>query len=148
MKIDSIRTTNTKATDKKKKAASTDSASAAFASLLSGASETTAPPSVTETIAPSDINPMLGLQEVPDDEISKKKALKHGKTTLDLLEDLRHQLLIGSIPLGTLQGLDRLVQQQRQYCNDPRLEAVLNEIEVRAAVELAKLEVAQNAPKY
>lgn len=146
MKIDSLGTTsNVKRTEKKKKTSS--AGSAAFAGLLSDVAESeevATPPAISESAALTDINPMLSLQEVPDDEVTRKQAMKHGRMSLDILEDLRHQLLMGTIPISTLEKLDGIIQKQRQNCNDPSLEAILYDIEVRAAVELAKLEVARH----
>jgi hypothetical protein len=57
---------------------------------------------------------------------------------LDLLDDIRVGLLEGRVPRGKLEGLLRMVQSRRDEVVDPRLSAVLDEIELRAAVELAK----------
>ena len=47
--------------------------------------------------------------------------------------------------MDDLERLKRAVAEERQGCDDERLEGVLNEIETRAAVELAKLERANRA---
>jgi hypothetical protein len=86
---------------------------------------------------------LLGLQEISEEEIQRQRALKKGRATLDALEQLRDQLLVGSVPMATLHKLERLVAEERAAGADPRLSAILDEIEVRAAVELAKLERAQ-----
>ena len=67
-------------------------------------------------------------------------AYHFGNRMLDLLDDLRHGLLRGAVPVSKLEGLLSLVRNQRDRIDDPRLAEVLDEIEVRAAVELAKLE--------
>ncbi len=60
---------------------------------------------------------------------------------LDRLEEIRVGLLTGSIPRDQLEALDRLVREQRGQVADPRLGEILDEIELRARVELAKLDV-------
>ena len=55
------------------------------------------------------------------------------------MEEIRHGLLLGMIPRAKLHALSQTVREQRQYVTDPRLGAVLDEIELRAKVELAKL---------
>jgi hypothetical protein len=58
---------------------------------------------------------------------------------LDKLEEIRLGLLLGTIPQSRLEQLAHLVRAQRELVNDPKLTAILDEIELRAAVELAKL---------
>lgn len=84
---------------------------------------------------------LLGAQEVDEREARRRKEVKRGKLTLDVLSNLRDALLIGSLPYSTIRQLEQLVAQERAETSDPVLSAILNEIEVRAAVELAKLEM-------
>jgi len=44
-----------------------------------------------------------------------------------------------------VEALARAVREQRALTDEPRLEGLLDEIETRAAVELAKLDVAAGA---
>ncbi len=84
---------------------------------------------------------LLGAQEVDERESRRRKAAKRGKLTLDILSNLRDALLMGSLPYSTLRQLERMVTEERDAVDDPVLMSILNEIEVRAAVELAKLEM-------
>ena len=84
---------------------------------------------------------LIGAQEVDEREARRHKAAKRGKLTLDVLSNLRDALLMGSLPYSTLRQLERLVTEERDAVDDPVLMSILNEIEVRAAVELAKLEM-------
>ena len=84
---------------------------------------------------------LLGLQEVSEDEVKKRKAVKKGRFTLDALSQLRDAMLMGSLPLSTLRNLEKLVAEERGTTTDPVLNAILDDIELRAAVELAKLEM-------
>jgi len=52
---------------------------------------------------------------------------------------VRLGLLAGTIPTDRLGTLLSAVKAQRDQTDDPRLEQILDEIELRAAVELAKL---------
>jgi hypothetical protein len=54
-------------------------------------------------------------------------------------------LLDGAITGADLDRLRRAVRDERSQTDDPKLEAILDEVEVRAAVELAKLERAGRA---
>lgn len=84
---------------------------------------------------------LLGIQEVNEEEVKKRRAVKKARFTLDALSNLRDALLMGSLPLSTLTNLEKLVEEERSATTDPALNAILDEIELRAAVELAKLEM-------
>lgn len=121
-------------------------AGSAFSSIIDSLTEgSSAAAPIAETPMLSGINPMLGLQEISDVEIARKQAIKRGKMTLDALDELRVALLIGSVPPHMLTQLEKLVREQRALAPDPQLAAVLDDIELRAAVELAKLEMATSA---
>jgi hypothetical protein len=46
---------------------------------------------------------------------------------------------MGTIPMAKLEALAQLVRAKREQIDDPKLIEILDEIELRAAVELAKL---------
>ncbi len=57
-----------------------------------------------------------------------------------MLDEVRDGLLAGGIPRGTLNRLATAVSRRQEGFADPKLQGVLDEIELRAWVELAKLE--------
>ncbi len=61
------------------------------------------------------------------------------------MDGLKLSLLDGEVDDAGLRRLTAAVREQREATSDPRLEAVLDQIEARAAVELAKLETALKA---
>ncbi|GER03003.1 hypothetical protein JCM17846_06850 [Iodidimonas nitroreducens] len=83
---------------------------------------------------------LLALQEMPDATAGRSKGLARAHDMLDMLEDVRKGLLMGAIPQSKLSQLSRLARDQRDGTLDPALSAILDDIEVRAEVELAKLE--------
>ncbi len=85
------------------------------------------------------VDTLLALQQAPDALTGRARARKRGEQLLDELEQIRLGLLMGRIPLAGLKRLSALLGQTRPPVEDARLEQVLAEIEVRAAVELAKL---------
>ncbi|MEE3627179.1 flagellar assembly protein FliX [Nitrospirillum sp. BR 11752] len=99
--------------------------------------------SVTGAQTAMAITPLLALQEVDDALNAKRKARQRAETLLDKLEELRLGLLAGTFPRERLQELVRMVQSRRDTVSDPRLQEVLDEIDLRAQVELAKFESAQ-----
>jgi hypothetical protein len=70
---------------------------------------------------------------------ARRRLVQYGEDLLDKLEELRHGLLLGAIPKEKLIALAQLVRSRRDHSADPHLAALLNEIELRVEVELAKL---------
>jgi hypothetical protein len=85
------------------------------------------------------VDGLFQLQEMPDALAQRRRAVQRGSTLLDRLDDLRLALLGGSLSQGQIAELQRVVASERGLVDDPRLLAVLDEIDLRAQVELAKL---------
>ena len=81
---------------------------------------------------------LLALQEEDGPETRRRKALKRGSGLLDRLEAVKVALLDGGDGASALHALARVASEQRQCDPDPGLQDVLDHIETRAAVELAK----------
>ena len=79
------------------------------------------------------------MQEVPTATDERSRGIKRGHDLLDRLDDIRYGLLTGSIPRERLLALRDAVATRRLVASDPRLGAILDEIDLRASVELAKL---------
>ena len=83
------------------------------------------------------IEALLALQAVEDPLFAKKKALRRGNALLDALESIKADLLLGRVSEGRLNQLMALVTQARER-GIAGLDHVLDDIELRARVELAK----------
>jgi hypothetical protein len=70
---------------------------------------------------------------------ARKRLYERGESILDRLNELRHGLLMGTIPRQRIIELAQLVRGKRDQVDDPLLAQVLDEIELRAEVELAKM---------
>ena len=90
--------------------------------------------------AVSSLEALIALQEVGGPLERRRRAVGRANTILAALEGLKLDLLEGQLTPGAMQALTRAVREQRSLTDDPRLEGLLDEIETRAAVELAKLE--------
>lgn len=99
-------------------------------------------PSRVSTAAPAasvtGLDAILALQAVGDFTESRRKSVARGRTLLDLLEDMKADLLIGRV---APERLDAMVQQLGAMRDraEPDLDALLDDIELRVRVELAKL---------
>jgi hypothetical protein len=86
------------------------------------------------------LDSILMLQGMDDSTQGKSKGLARGEQLLDLLDCVRDGLLAGGIPRAVLNKLAAAVTRRHDSFADPRLQDVLDQIELRAHVELAKLE--------
>ncbi|MCC5995749.1 MAG: flagellar biosynthesis protein FlgI [Oceanicaulis sp.] len=84
------------------------------------------------------IEALMALQGAEDFQAARRRATDRALSLLDVLDDLRLAILDGALPRETLERLMETVKTQRDATRDPRLEAALDEVEIRAAVELAK----------
>jgi len=84
------------------------------------------------------INGVLNLQEV-DDALSKEaKGKLRAEDLLDKLDDLKVDILCGSISITKLKHISKVVNDNKEETSDPKLNQILDEIDLRAQVELAK----------
>lgn len=114
------------------------SSGSGFAQALSQDTATTA---TNASTAVTTVDNLFMLQEVAEDLTGRRKAaVKRGDSMLDRLDDIRIALLTGSLPRGQLESLRRMAQERGDILNDPQLQSVLDDIELRVAVELAKLD--------
>ena len=86
------------------------------------------------------LDSILALQDMGDASDGRSKGLAHGEQLLDILDSVRDGLLAGGIPRTTLNRLAVAVTRRHDIFADPKLQDVLDQIELRAHVELAKLE--------
>ncbi len=84
------------------------------------------------------IDALIALQSVEEPTERRKKAVKRGRTALDVLDDLKLQLLSGSMDSNVVQRLRSAASDLKMSSGDPGLDSVLSEIELRVEVELAK----------
>lgn len=106
--------------------------------------EPSAPAMASPVSAPLSIGALdsiLALQGVPDAAQGRARAVKRGRALLDLLDEIRDGLLSGAVSQGILRRLSVELQGRAHEFLDPGLQSVMDDIEVRAQVELAKIQV-------
>lgn len=93
----------------------------------------------TSVSAVASLDAILALQT--DDPLAQRRArqARRGRDALDALEELERGLLLGRAPGGLKARLERL-QAAGETTGEAGLDAVLTEIDIRLAVEAAKLE--------
>lgn len=92
----------------------------------------------------SSIMGVLGVQEIDDALAQASRGKMRALDILDRLENLRIELLSGAISREKLVQLSSVVTARRAEVTDPQLAEVLDQIDLRAQVELAKYDSALN----
>lgn len=138
MKVSATR--SARSTDRTGKAAPARNTGEFSATLAIGAAdEAPTATSVGSTATLSLIEALTSAQLMGSDPDGRSQAQARGNQLLDRLDELRLALLDGSIPVERLDALMSLVASERAEIQDPGLAATLDEIELLARVELAKL---------
>ncbi len=144
MKVSGSKATNAGGTSRKK-SSGTSGGGSGFADAMrsvGSSGETGGASGVHSSGSVSALDALLALQQNGDAlHSSEKAAVLRAKSMLEQLEAVRDGLLSGALSGPRLQQLVGLMDQQRETIDDPELSAVLDEIDLRARVELAKLEV-------
>lgn len=86
----------------------------------------------------ANVDALLLMQQA--EEGAGSKDLSHGHSLLDYLEDIRVAFLTGSIKASVIQDLQQRLLSWQQQSDDPKLLKIIDEIQLRAQVELAKLQ--------
>jgi hypothetical protein len=91
------------------------------------------------------VDALIALQDVGSPLERRRRSVSRAGRLLDVLDEIKVAMLGGELSGGDLERLSRAIREQRSETEDPKLEGLLDEIETRAAVELAKLEFARHA---
>jgi hypothetical protein len=83
------------------------------------------------------LDALLALQAVDGPLEGKKKAMRRGHALLDTLDEIKADLLVGRVSLDKLDTLSAMLGEMRER-SLPGLDAVLDDVELRVRVELAK----------
>ena len=115
-----------------------------FSRKLDSSGSADAPQNVGGAAPLTHLDALLSLQEVPDSTDGRSKGLARANEMLGLLEEVRKGILLGAISETSLRNLADMARNQRQNADetqdsDERLREILDDIELRAEVELAKL---------
>jgi hypothetical protein len=109
----------------------------AFTLADSDTARAPAPSGAPRPVASLDL--LVALQAYEDPGERRRRAVRHGRAALDALDALKLGLVAGVLDRGALARLGGLAESLAEPSGDPRLDMILGEIALRAAVELAKL---------
>ena len=115
--------------------------SGTFADDLRKTQDASGAAAAPDATAVSAADAVLAAQDVGDalDDASQRRRLTDfADDLLDRLDELRLGILTGRFPKEKLADLAQRLRQKRQQSTDPRLNEIIQEIELRAEVEIAK----------
>lgn len=137
MKITEVQ--NSRVSDVKKKQKT--GASGGFGDLVNvgEAAPTTTSSPVAGASSIAYMDAVLAAQQVDERDAMVKAQVRRGHDLLDHLEELRREMLAGEVHPVRVKEMVTLARQNHAQSNNPEVEALLKDIETRAAVELAKL---------
>jgi Class II flagellar assembly regulator len=98
---------------------------------------TTAAPVALRTVG--GIDALIALQGLEDPTERRKRAVGRGRLALDALDELKIGLLGGALSQATLSKLRSAAGALKAGSGDERLDGVLDEIDLRVEVEIAKM---------
>lgn len=113
------------------------SGASGFSVADTDAPKQTAPAASLRTIG--GIDALLALQGEGDPIERRTRAVKRGRLALDALDELKIEVLSGTLGPSTLARLKSATADLKDASGDPRLDNVLAEIELRLEVEIAKM---------
>lgn len=118
-----------------------------FSQYVQGGASETAQTSAAQSIAQLDV--LLAVQQVedPTKKAARKRAYVRSENILDQLDGLRLKMLGGDLTIGNMIDVADVVASHRDKIDDPALSAIMDEIDLRAQVEIAKATMAMDANK-
>ena len=94
----------------------------------------------------SDVSALMALQGIEGPLEKRRRAIRRGSGLLDRLDEIKLALLNGDADEGALDRLARSLREERAEDDDKDLGALLDQIDLRASVELAKAEMRRDRP--
>lgn len=139
MKIEGPRpTTTTKSTEKTRKSGGSGSVFQSYLEADAGETQAPAGPS-----ALGGVGSVFAAQtfEDPAEKKSRKRMIERAGGVLAALDTVRTGLLTGTLQIGHMAAIKGAIREGREKIMDPVLAGLLDDVDLRAQVELAKLEM-------
>ena len=128
-----------------KKSGRADQSGSHFGDFLT--SGTTSTESAGQTQSIGTVDSLLALQgaDDPTAKASKKRMKERANVILDELDKVRIAMLTGRLTVGHMIDIADVIASHREKISDPALTDLMDEVDLRAQVELAKMRVALDA---
>lgn len=113
-----------------------------FSAYVTGGASETVQASTTQSIAQLDILLAAQAVENPADRAAKKRVRVRAENILAKLEEVRIAMLGNNLTVGHMIDVADVVASHRDKIHDPVMTALIDEIDLRAQVEIAKMRYA------
>lgn len=135
----------TGSSSKSGKSGSVSKGDSTFSAMVAGAAQGTSNVASTHSIAKVDA--LLAVQgaESVTERAAKRRMHERGNKIIDQLDDLRMGVLSGTLTIGQVIDIADVVASHREKITDPELSSILDEIDLRAQIEIAKMRKAMEA---
>lgn len=102
------------------------------------------PSSAAPTNSIARVDALLSVQgaESATERAARKRMHGRAEDILTELDKLRHAILTGGLTIGQVIDIADVVASHRERITDPRLTGILDEIDLRAQIEMAKVQMA------
>lgn len=128
-------------TGKKKKTSKTSSPDGSFSDFMTDKAGESKKSSGAQSITAADSLLAVQAQGDPGEKSARQRMASRADRILDKLERIRMQMLSGTLTVGDMIDIADMVARHREKINDADLTAILDEIDLRAQIELAKMRV-------
>ena len=139
MKIEGPSKTQGAGSSKKSDKVSSDGS---FEDFIASAPKGAKPAAPTHSIARVDALLSVQAAESPTERAARKRMKERADDILKELDRLRHSILTGNLTIGQVIDIADVGASHREKIIDPRLTAILDEIDLRAQIEMAKIQKA------
>ncbi len=135
----------TQKSSKADKTSKVGKADGTFGEMVASATKEASATTATQSIARVDA--LLAVQGVgtATERAAKRRMHDRGEQVIGQLDHLRLGILTGSLTLGQVIDIADVVASHREKINDPKMTAVLDEIDLRAQIEIAKMRKAMDS---
>ncbi len=131
--------------DQSKKAGKTSKGDSTFGDMVVGAAKEASSTQATQAI--SKVDALLAVQgvETATDRKAKRRMQERGDKILRQMDHMRLAILTGNLTIGQVLDIADVVASHRENIDDPEMSAVLDEIDLRAQIEIAKMRKAMES---
>ena len=122
-----------------KKSGASKTGNSDFSSMVDASTGGASAPTNTQSIAQLDA--LLAIQGAEDPTERKSRGLMHARADdiLGKLEQVRIKMLGGNLTVGDMIDVADVVASHREKISDPALTDIMDEVDLRAQVEIAKM---------
>lgn len=130
---------------KSSKTSKSGKADGTFGAMVASATQETTSTGATQSIAKVDA--LLAVQGVESatEGKARKRMRDRGDKILRQMDHMRLAILTGNLTIGQVIDIADVVASHREKISDPDMTAVLDEIDMRAQIEIAKLRKAMES---